>query len=344
MSDKIKLFQTERSWQQIREQVLSLVDEQHINGWAQNGQLTRDLESRLARHFNRKHCVTTANCTDALQLAIISLDLPSSDIAVSNYTFIASAHAISRAGHQVVPIDVDDNYCINKNLIGNEAAVIAVDVFGNMSDINGLTVPVIIDAAQSLESHDGKEYSASRGTISCISFAPSKTVSSWGSGGALLTDDDNIANIARRLRLHGKSKNSDDSIHPGLNSMMSSFESACVWAGLDHSEEWQARRKKIAEYLIAESRHLTAIDTSLAKHTYQKLVFQSEQRDDVIKKFTDAGIDCTITYSRLVNDESLYHQFDYMRNSDKFKNISFTVPNQHTLTDAEVERIAEKLR
>jgi len=344
MLDTIKLFQNDRVWDQIKDQVLGLVDESHATGLAQNSEIVHRLESRLAQQFNRKHCVTTASCTDALDLAVRSLNLPCSKIAVSNYTFIASAHAVARAGHTVVPIDIKDNYCIDTSKLTDESAVIAVDIFGNMCDLKHLTIPVIVDAAQSLESHNGINYSAARGVISCISFAPSKTVSSWGSGGALLTDDDNIANRVRKLRLHGKTKNSDISIGIGLNSMMSSFEASCVWAGLDHSSAWQTRRREINEYLISSSRYYSPIDTSLKQHTYQKLVFQSDNREQVIKMFTEAKIDCIITYSKLLNDESLYSTGHAMKNSDRLRDISFTVPNQHTLTDLEVERIAKLLK
>ena len=102
MSDRIKLFQTDRAWAEIREQVWDLVETEHSQGYAQRGPLNEKLEQRLAKQFNRKHCITTANCTDALDISIQSLNLPKkSKIAVGNYTFTASAHSIARAGHLV---------------------------------------------------------------------------------------------------------------------------------------------------------------------------------------------------------------------------------------------------
>jgi len=348
MLDKIKLFQTERAWQEIREQVWALTEEQHQLGQAQNSNITRELETRLANKFNRKHCITTANCTDALTISLIALRLPKhSMIGVSNYTFTASAHAIARAGYTAIPIDVTDNYCVDTTKVKYLSALVAVDLFGNMSnwaELNKLDIPIVNDAAQSLESHDGVNWSAGYGKLSCISFSPSKTISSWGSGGAILTDDDELAAICKKLRLHGKSKNDDLAIHPGLNSVLGSFEAACVIAGLDRMDQWLARRRKIAEYLIAESQYPTGLEMTLQSNTLHKLVFQNQNRDLVRKKVINAGIDCPVHYVNMISDEPLYRNNCEFPVSDKLKNITFTVPNQHTLTDVEVERIAKELK
>ena len=347
MLDKITLFQNQRNWNTIRSGVLSLLEQDHSQGTAQGGSLTRRLEQTLAERFQRRYCVTTGSCSDALTMAVLCLDLPAnSTIAVSNYTFTATAHAVARAGHRVVPVDVDRNYCINVDQIPDCSAVMAVDIFGNMSDwnrLNQLAVPVICDAAQSFESQR-QAWSAQQGLISCVSFSPSKTISSWGSGGALLTDDADIAEQARKLRLHGKLNNNQVSIHPGMNSMISSFEAACVLVGLEYADAWQQRRQQIAEYLAGVSKYPCAIDFSLDQHTYHKLVFQSTARSAVIDQFKSAGVDCVVHYSTLINDEPLYHSNTAMTVSDQLKHTSFTVPNQHTLTDEEVEQIGNLLK
>ena len=97
-------------------------------------------------------------------------------------------------------------------------------------------------------------------------------------------------------------------------------------------------------YLIGQSRWPTAIDfTRVGNHTYSKLVFQSDDRASVIKKFKDQAIDCVVHYNNLVSDEPLYSSTGQYY-SKNLRDISFTVPNQHTLTDAEVERIAQGLK
>lgn len=348
MHNQIKLFQTERVWKQIGHEVVDLINQSHDRGQAQNGEINRTLEKTLADKFNRTYCITTANCTDALNIALVALDLnPGINVATSNYTFTATAHAISRSGYKVQSIDVDNNYCIDVNKIKNVDAVVSVDLFGNMTDyqkLQQLNIPIIVDAAQSFDSKDqNNKWSASYGFASCISFSPSKPISSWGSGGAILTDNKDFADKCRRLRLHGKLNNDDLAIHPGLNSMMSSAECAAVLVSLRYSDIWRERRQSIADYLISLSKYQTATDQSLSQHTLSKLVFQSNDRDQVLQNFQNLNVDCVVHYKKLIGDEFLY-SLPGLSNSNYLKSVSFTVPNQHTLTDNEIEQIAKGLK
>ena len=345
---KIDLFQNQRNWETIKEQVMLTLDDDHSQGKAQNGLLTDKLEKTLASRFNRQYCITTASCTDALVIALLSMDLkPNSKVGVSNYTFSASAHAVARAGHTVVPIDVGKDYCYDPDSDSPQVdAIMGVDMFGNMcnwSMLEQLGVPVLNDAAQSIESHNGVKYSAGYGDAACLSFSPSKTISSWGSGGAILTDNKRIADKAKKLRLHGKQTNNESAIHPGLNSMMSSFECACVLVGLEHSDEWQKRRHKIASYLKEKSPYACAT-SDLKMHTHSKLVFQSAKRSEIQEQLKQNGISSTVHYNLMINDEPLYRGGKTLPISKRLKEISFTVPNQHTLTDAEVEHIGKHLK
>lgn len=340
MHDQINLFQTERTWIQIREQVLDLVDQEHRSGRAQNGQLVHDLEQRLAHMFDRRYCITVANCTDALTIAVMALDLPlHSRVGVSDYTFVATATAIAQANHVPVAVDVDQNYCVSQWPSGLDA-IVAVDIFGNMCSLPDTDIPVIVDAAQSLESHDGEVWSAKRGTLACMSFSPSKTISAWGSGGAILTDDHDLYVKAKRHRLYGRDTTGANLV-PGLNSMMSSFEAACVWAGLDNRDQWWSRRDHITRYLAKTSRFDTGLDLQLNQHTFHKLVFQTHNPSEIMQQLQHKNIQSMRHYSRTV------HQHPWFAGrcpvSADLASKSFTVPNQHTLTDSEVECIAEAI-
>jgi len=345
---KIKLFQSDRVWATIKEEVFDLVDQAHQRGESQNGELTKQLESELCRRFNRGYCITTACATDALDIALQSLQLPiHSNVIVPNYTFTATAHAVARAGHQVAAVDVGNNYCINIDKIRNASAIVSVDLFGNMCNYSMLyktQLPIVVDAAQSLESIDHDNIaSPSHGVLSCVSFSPSKTISSWGSGGAILTDDAVLAERCRNLRLHGKQTNKNIAIAAGLNSMMSSFECAAVLVGLRYSKQWQQRRKEIANYLISATDLIPSVD-HIPQHTLSKLVFQSTDRNQVVQKLNCLDIETAVHYNLLINDETIYSSSGDLSNSNRLKSISFTVPNQHSLSDNEVETIAKGLK
>jgi dTDP-4-amino-4,6-dideoxygalactose transaminase len=343
MSDRIKLFQLDRLWKEVHLDLTRLAAAEMKKGFAQKGPFVEKLENRIAEYFDRKHCITTASCTDALYIGVTALGLPShSRIAVNNYTFVASAHAIRKAGHIPVPIDIDDRYSMNIELINNCDAAIVVDLFGNMSPLP--YIPTIVDAAQSFESMEDCITSANRGKIACVSFSPTKTISSWGSGGAILTDDDDIAEKCYRLRLHGKLKNSDDAIEAGSNSMISVFEAAAIWTGMNKMHRWRDRRDLIARYIAKESSYECGIDLSQDRHTHSKLVFTSKDAPAIIKKLNDENIEACLTYSRLISEETLYKNNNDYPNSVRLRNTTFTVPNQHTLTDDEVERIAKALK
>lgn len=343
--DRIRLFQAQRNWDTIKDRVWELTNQAHDLGQAQNSDLVFQLEASLAWQSGRDYCVTTASCTDALIIALWCLGLPPrSRVAVSTYTFIATAHAIERAGHIAVPVDVDNNYCIDPRKVENCDAVVAVDIFGNMSHwdwLNSFEIPVICDAAQSLDSSHGLLNSVQHGIIACTSFSPSKPISCWGSGGALFTDVNAIAQSAMSLRLHGRRSDGQPYLHAGMNSMMSSFEAACVIAGIEQREQWATRRRSISKYLIAESQYLSAMD-DLDAHSYSKLVFKAVDRDAAIKRLNDAGIETAVHYPRLIHQEVMYAGECPI--AETLSAVSFTVPNQHTLTDDEVERIAKALR
>jgi len=346
-NSSITLFQNNRNWCQIKDEWISRVNAIHSSGIGQGGEMCSKFESTLALHFNRNFCISTASCTDALTLSLFALNLPAgSPVATSNYTFTATAHAIARAGHIPIPTDVDTNYCIDVSKIGNVKAVVAVDLFGNMCDwhkLSALGIPVISDSAQSFESKDVAGFSGSKGITSCLSFSPSKTMSAWGSGGAILTDDPYIANTCKKLRLHGKLKNSDIAIGAGLNSMMSSAEIVAVTIAMQHADEWLLRRKKIAEYITGVAKCECVNDFTLPSNSLHKLVLKDASRTNWMKQLSNDNISSAIHYETLINDEHLYHMLVDVSMSEKLRDTSFTVPNQHTLTDDEVERIAKAL-
>jgi dTDP-4-amino-4,6-dideoxygalactose transaminase len=126
-----------------------------------------------------------------------------------------------------------------------------------------------------------------------------------------------------------------------MNSMISSFEAACIWAGLDHRDQWWSRRDHITRYLVKASRFDTGLDLQLSQHTFHKLVFRSDDRPAIMQEFKENNIQSMVHYDRPVHQ----HQWflgDCPVSADLALK-SFTVPNQHTLTDSEVERIAEVL-
>ncbi|NDB56972.1 hypothetical protein EB001_00740 [bacterium] len=357
MNYYIKMFQLDRLWNEIKDDALSLIDSAAATGLGQKSKAVKDLETALSTYSNRKHVITTASCTDALTCAIEALNLPpKSLVAIQSLTFIAAATSIIRSGMIPYFIDVDECGHIKLETIPkNCSAVIVTDLWGCSIDYEKLqnwqkenpNIFVIMDAAQSIESSLNADKSLSQGIISVTSFSPSKTIPSWGSGGALLTDNDKIHNFAKKWITHGKEKNSDFATIFGANSTLGTLEAAQLLSVFISHKERHNRRCKIAESYI------NALKDSYIKplpyrgiHTWHKFIIDCvEQREKIIEIFNANGIETKTFYQPLITDEPLYKDFMHtdMNCSNYFSKNLLAIPCQSTLNDNEIFKICEVL-
>lgn len=348
----IKLFQLDRIWSEIRHDALASMDLVASQGWAQKGPSTLALEQWLCDYSGRKHAIAVASCTDALR-CILEYHFPiESLIGVPSYTFIATVNAIERAGLVPIFLDVDANYHVKLTDIGGLNGIVGVDLFGLAQDydkIADLDIPFVMDAAQSIETFDRHGRSSlAQGIASAVSFSPTKTIPAFGSGGAILTDDDEFATWARKWRTHGKNVNSDVAITAGANSMMSSLEAAQVLCCVNHHQQWRDRRQAIAEEFIINitSDRLIAPSTR-GQHTWHKFIIRCadlEGRQQLRDHLTAHGVDSQVYYQPLVHEEELYLCDVVLHNSTWLSERSLGIPCQHTLTDEEIKTITNALR
>jgi dTDP-4-amino-4,6-dideoxygalactose transaminase len=348
----IKLFQLDRIWSEIKRDALRGMDLTASEGWAQKGPTVQTLEQWLCDYSYRKHAITVASCTDALR-CILAYKFPKlSRIGVPSYTFIATANAIKQAGHMPVFLDVNDDYHVKLDNITGLDGIVAVDLFGLAQDydrLNTLNIPFIMDAAQSIETIDQQgRHSLAQGFASAVSFAPTKTIPAFGSGGAVLTDDDDFAAWARKWRTHGKNTNSDMSIDAGANSMIGSLEAVQILTCIARHNDWRDRRQVIAENFITNiiSQRLTA-PTSRGQHTWHKFIIKcdSPKTTQLLKDhLSNNGIDSQPYYQLLIHEENLYADGSELPNSKWLSERSLGIPCQHTLTHKEIKIIANALR
>ena len=349
----IQLFQLNRIWQEIREQALAEIDQTCSQGFAQKGSSVDFIESWLKSYSGKKYAVTMASCTDALTTIIQSLNLEkNSKIAVTCYSFFATASAIIKSGHTPVFVDVDNHYRININQIPNDcAAVIVVDLFGypiNYSMLDNIAIPVIMDAAQSLETYSVYGKSVAQGIASAVSFSPTKTIPTFGSGGAVVTNDDGIADFALRWRTHGKYNNQSLSSTIGANSMLSSMEAAQLKVAIQHSPRWLLRRKHIAASFFQSIRsHRLTKPNYHEGHSWHKFVITCNTeatRNELAEHLKINNIQSEIYYKHLLHKEPLLVGENItLPNSERLVKCTLAIPCQHTLSDAEVELICKAL-
>src|SRR3954447_15994215 len=214
-------------------------------------------ESEFAAYVGADHAIGVANGTDALTLALRALGVgPGDDVVVPSFTFYASAEAIPHTGARPVFCDVDpDTMCVTADtvraaLTPATKAVIAVHLFGNVApvkEIAALGVPVIEDAAQAAGSVSADGRPGSLGTLATWSFFPSKNLGGFGDGGAVTTNDAELAERVRVFRFHG----SYDKVtyqEIGYNSRLDDLQAAVLRVQLPHLDGWAAGR-------VAAGRH-----------------------------------------------------------------------------------------
>jgi dTDP-4-amino-4,6-dideoxygalactose transaminase len=214
----IPYFALDREFEALREPILARIEEIFRTGQLLQGPWIADFEASLALLAGRRHAVAMNSCTDALYFAFAALGIgPGDEVMVPDFSFAATASSVLRTGAVPVYVDIHEGYELDLDhatelLSERTKALVYVDLYGRMGDAGALErfaaehgIALVEDAAQTLGGKRDGRAAGSAGIVSCFSFDPTKVVSAPGSGGALLTDDDEIAWTARTLSHHGKS-------------------------------------------------------------------------------------------------------------------------------------------
>jgi UDP-2-acetamido-2-deoxy-ribo-hexuluronate aminotransferase len=205
-----------------------------------------ELEEKLAAYTGAKHCITVANGTDALQIAQMALGIgPGDEVITPGFTYIATAETVALLGAKPVYVDVDSRtYNLDPGLLEaaitpRTKAIVPVSLYGQCADFDAINaiaakhgIPVIEDAAQSFgASYKGRK-SCNLTTIACASFFPSKPFGCYGDGGAIFTNDDELAKIMRQIARHGQDRRYHH-IRVGVNSRLDTLQAAILLPKLE---------------------------------------------------------------------------------------------------------------
>ena len=239
------------------------------------GRFVKQLEDELAKYVGRKHCVSCGNGTDALQLAYMAYGVGKGDaVFCPDMTYISSIEPAAMLGATPVFVDIDSvSYNIDPKDLRtkieqvkaegklNPKFVVAVDFLGNPADYDDIEpickeydLVLIEDAAQGMGGlYNGKKL-CSFGDIATTSFFPSKPLGCYGDGGAVFTDDDNIANLLRSYCVHGKGSSKYDNVRIGVNSRLDNIQAGVLCVKLAHLEEEMAKRQKSLVAMMKRSK------------------------------------------------------------------------------------------
>ena len=328
------------------------------------GPQVAELEQQLAEYVGVKHCITCANCTDALRLSLMALGIgPGDAVFVPDFTFFASAEAVAMVGATPVFVDVLDDTCnINVADIYNKydnvqvggltpRAVIAVDLFGQPADYTALSafcterhLLLVEDGAQGFGGSINGRRACSFGDISTTSFFPAKPLGCYGDGGALFTDNDEWAALLRSLRVHGKGSDKYDNVRYGLNSRLDTLQAAVLQVKLRHFDDELAMVNHVAECyaeLIPAKVKIPAVPQGF-RSAWAQYTIQTEKRGELQSRLKAAGIPSAVYYPKTMSRQTAFAHLGQQPCpvADKLTRTVLSLPMHPYLTDKEIEQIA----
>lgn len=217
------------------------------------------LEDKLAKLVGAKHCITCANGTDALQIALMALNIgPGDEVITPGFSYIATAEAAAVLGAKPVYVDINprtynlDPTLLEAKITSRTKAIIPVSLYGQCADFDAINsiakkydIPVIEDAAQSFGATYKNKKSCNLSTIACTSFFPSKPLGCYGDGGAMFTNDDDLAVVLRQIARHGQDRRYHH-VRVGVNSRIDTLQAAILLQKLEIFEEEVQLRQSVA--------------------------------------------------------------------------------------------------
>lgn len=224
------------------------------------GPEVQELEEKLADYTGAKYCITVANGTDALQIAQMALGIgPGDEVITPGFTYIATAETVALLGAKPVYVDIDPKtYNIDPELIEaaiteKTKAIIPVSLYGQPADFDRINeiakkynIPVIEDGAQSFGATYKGRKSCNLSTIACTSFFPSKPLGCYGDGGAIFTNDDELATVMRQIARHGQDRRYHH-VRVGVNSRLDTLQAAILLPKLEILDDEVKLRNNVAE-------------------------------------------------------------------------------------------------
>jgi len=271
------------------------------------------LEKRLSEFTGSKHAITCSSGTDALLLSLMALDIkPGDEIITTPFSFIATAEVIAFLGAKPVFIDIEDKtYNIDPSKIEEKItektrAIMPVALYGqpaDMDEINSIadkhSLAVIEDACQSFGAEYKGKKSCNLSTIGCTSFFPSKPLGCYGDGGAVFTNDDEIAAKIKSLRVHGQTKRYHHK-YIGMNGRLDTIQAAVLNIKLDHFEPELKKRAAIASKYSEKLKNIQGIILPFVKDdrtsVFAQYSIRVKNREETIRKLNEAGIPTAVHY------------------------------------------------
>ena len=390
----IPLLNLKRQYTYLKDEIEKVISNILESGAYINGPYTKELESKLAKYLDVKHVIGVANGTDALVIALEALGIKDGDEVITTpFTFFATAEAISVVGAKPVFVDVSlDDFNIDVNKIEEAItertkAIMPVHIFGTPADMDKINeiakkynLYVIEDACQAIGAKYRDKMVGELGDVACFSFFPTKNLGTYGDGGLITTNSDEIAAICRALKAHGSGVNGEiafnllnnikkeveeekctnDTVYNpkkyynyliGHNSRLDEIHAGILSVKLDYLDRWNNQRIENAKYF---DENLKDTDLKLMKldknnkNVYHMYIAQSENREELTKKLDEAGIGYGVYYPVPLHLQKVYKDLGYkvgdLPNAEYLSTRTLAIPVDPEMTEEERKYIVEILK
>lgn len=369
--NKIQMVDLTGQYEKIRNEVNAGIQNVIDTTTFIKGGKVNEFQADLEKYLNVKHVIPVGNGTDALQIALMALGLkPGDEVITPTFTFIATAEVVALLGLIPVVVDVDlDTFNINldslrKAITPKTKAIVPVHLFGQNADMEEIlkiakenNLFVVEDACQSIGSvytfNDGRQvHSGCMGEIGCTSFFPSKNLGCFGDGGAIFTNNDELAAKMRAIANHGMVVRYYHDV-VGVNSRLDSIQAAVLQVKLRFLNDYIAARQRAAAYydaVFSTSDKLTIpAKNEKSTHVFHQytLKLNGVDRAALIKHLNDKGIPAMIYYPVPLHLQKAYQDARYKAGdfpiAEQLSNCVMSLPMHTELTEEQLKYITDSV-
>ncbi len=332
-----------------------------------NGPEVKQFQEELQDYLDVKHVIPCGNGTDALQIAMMALDLkPGDEVITTTFTFVATVEVIALLGLKPVLVDVDpDTFLIDvdqveKAISHKTKAIVPVHLFGQCADMDRLMqlseehgIAIIEDTAQAIGAEFKGKKAGTIGQIGCTSFFPSKNLGCYGDGGAIFTQDDHLAAKIRKVVNHGMEKRYyHDEV--GVNSRLDSIQAAILSVKLKQLDQYNQARREAAAFYDTQLGEIEALQTPVrtedSSHVFHQYTLRvlNGKRDELKEHLDQKGIPAMIYYPVPMHKQKAYEfarfQLDAFPHTDQISEEVLSLPMHTELTNEQLTHITNSIK
>ena len=350
--------------QLIQEKINARIQKVMEHGQFILGPEVKDLEEKLCLYTGSKHCVTVSSGTDSLLIALMALGIGAGDEVITvPYTWISTAEVISLLGAKPVFVDIrSDTWNMDETrlelaITEKTKAIMPVSIYGQCSDMDAINdiaqkynLPVIEDAAQSFGATYKGNKSCNLSTVGSTSFFPSKPLGCYGDGGALFTNDDELAEKFRWIRVHGQERKHH---HPilGINGRMDTMQAAILLEILEVFPDEVQKREQLGQTYSEGLAHLVGLETPrIGEHNtsvYAQYTILSEHKEQIQKSLKEKDIPSVSYYSVPLHLQPVFnhlrHKVSDFPVAEKVSNQCLSLPMSPHLNKEDQSKVIDTI-